>query len=555
MKPLPGKLSILLCAVGFVAEMAAAQTTLWTFPQAVGSNATTDTGDDSYPDLATDGAGNWVAVWQSNDSLSGTIGTDFDILTSRSGDDGATWTAPVPLNGNAAIDTGADHVPDICTDGAGLWIAAWHSTDSLGGVIGVDVDILVVRSTDNGATWTLPVPLNSNAAIDGEHDYVPKFATNRSGRWVAVWSAYYDVNSTYDRDIFVSRSTDGESWTPQAPLNANATMDSGEDFNPQIATDDAGNWIAVWESSDSLGNTTGTDYDILVSRSTSDGLTWTAPVPLHQFAASDSATDIEPYVATDRDGTWIAVWRSSESFGGVLGNDYDILASRSIDNGATWTAPLPVNSFAATDNSTEFHPQLVNDGAGLWVAMYPSSNTLSGTIGFDLDVLVSRSTDNGASWSPAMVLNTNATTDSSTDEYPKLITDGNANWIAVWRSNDTLGGTIGSDYDILFARATDTDADAVSDSNETTNGTDPNNADSDQDLLDDGEEPTLYSTDPLNPDTDGDGVLDGIEIDLGTDPNDPFDFPILPLTWLWVAAGGAVIILAATAARRSAAKV
>ena len=30
--------------------------------------------------MATDGAGNWVAVWQSNDSLGDTIGTDFDIL-------------------------------------------------------------------------------------------------------------------------------------------------------------------------------------------------------------------------------------------------------------------------------------------------------------------------------------------------------------------------------------------------------------------------------------------------------------------------------------------
>ena len=56
--------------------------------------------------MTTDGAGNWVAVWDSGDSLGGTIGTDHDILVSRSSDAGATWTAPAALNTNAATDSG-----------------------------------------------------------------------------------------------------------------------------------------------------------------------------------------------------------------------------------------------------------------------------------------------------------------------------------------------------------------------------------------------------------------------------------------------------------------
>ena len=58
-------------------------------------------------EVTTDGLGTWVAVWQSGDSLGGTIGwRDWDILVARSTDDGATWTAPVPLNTNAASDVG-----------------------------------------------------------------------------------------------------------------------------------------------------------------------------------------------------------------------------------------------------------------------------------------------------------------------------------------------------------------------------------------------------------------------------------------------------------------
>jgi hypothetical protein len=64
---------------------------------------------------------------------------------------------------------------------------------------------------------------------------------------------------------------------------------------------------------------------------------------------------------------------------------------------------------------------------------------------------------------------------------------------------------------------TDTDGDGVCDSDEVTNGTDPNNPDSDGDGVDDGDEGAL-GTDPNNPDTDGDGVNDGDELVLGTDP-------------------------------------
>ena len=108
--------------------------------------------------MTTDGAGHWVAVWASDDSLGGTIGTDDDILVARSTDNGATWTAPAALNTNAATDSGYDEEPQVTTDGAGHWVAVWHSDDSLGGTIGTDWDILVARSTDNGATWTAPPP-------------------------------------------------------------------------------------------------------------------------------------------------------------------------------------------------------------------------------------------------------------------------------------------------------------------------------------------------------------------------------------------------------------
>jgi len=51
-----------------------------------------------------------------------------------------------------------------------------------------------------------------------------------------------------------------------------------------------------------------------------------------------------------------------------------------------------------------------------------------------------------------VALNTTAATDSGYDQQPQLETDGGGTWVAVWESDDSLGGTIGSDSDILVAR-------------------------------------------------------------------------------------------------------
>ncbi|NUM56507.1 MAG: PQQ-dependent sugar dehydrogenase [Candidatus Hydrogenedentes bacterium] len=67
----------------------------------------------------------------------------------------------------------------------------------------------------------------------------------------------------------------------------------------------------------------------------------------------------------------------------------------------------------------------------------------------------------------------------------------------------------------------DTDGDGLTDSQEATAGTNPNNPDTDGDGLNDGPEVLTHGTDPLNPDSDGDGLTDGDEVNVyGTDPND-----------------------------------
>ncbi len=74
----------------------------------------------------------------------------------------------------------------------------------------------------------------------------------------------------------------------------------------------------------------------------------------------------------------------------------------------------------------------------------------------------------------------------------------------------------------------DDDADGLTNQEEDGLGTDPNDADTDNDGIDDGVEALESGTDPLDWDTDGDGVSDGAEVAAGTNPLDANDYPAMP---------------------------
>jgi len=467
----------------------------WSYPAPLNTNAATDSGGDYQPEVTTDGGGNWVAVWESDDDLGGTIGTDRDILVARSTNNGATWTPPAALNSNAATDSGWDLAPQVTTDGAGHWLAVWMSG--------------VARSTDNGATWTYPAALNTNS---GSVEY-PQVTTDGAGQWLAVWNSSDDLGGTIgtDQDILVARSTDnGGTWTDPAALNTNAASDLGVDTYSEVTTDGAGHWLAVWNSSDDLGGTIGTDRDILVARSTDNGATWTDPAALNTNAATDSGGDWWPQVTTDGAGHWLAVWYSYDTLGGTIGTDQDILVARSTNNGATWTAPAPLNTNAGADSEYDTHPQVATDGGSNWVAVWQSVDSLDGTIGEDGDVLLARSTNNGATWTAPAPLNSSAAADSEVDEQPALTTDRAGNWLAVWMSRENLGGTIGWDEDILYATCSPLDADC--DGIPTVADTDPFDPfvcqDLDDDACDDCSVLGMPDASRDGADTDSDGACD-----------------------------------------------
>lgn len=415
---------------------------------ALNGPAQTDTALDVLASLATDSAGQWLSVWVSDDDMDGTIGSDTDILLAGSSDNGLTWSAPIALNKTAPDDSADDTEPMIVADAAGNWVVAWSSTEDLSGAGGTDRDILFARSADQGTTWTNVAALNVDAALDTGDDERP-FITTNGGIFLAAWQSN-DGSSGPDFDIRVSRSfTGGASWTPSILLNSNGGGDSAQDIHPVLATDSAGNWLAVWESNDAAF---GGESDLFVARSIDDGGTWTSPLPLDQNAAIDTGIDTNPTIATDGSGTWIVAWDSTEPLEGTIGVDRDVIYSRSTDNGTTWTAPQALNSNAGSDTGDDISPHLLVDSSGTWTVAWNSNEPFGGIVGDDDDIFVARSTDGGMTWTAPAVLNKNAAEDLGGDTRPQIATNPTGDHVvAVWHSDDDLAGTVGIDSDIFYS--------------------------------------------------------------------------------------------------------
>lgn len=538
---------LLLVAVCGVPGASSAQT--FGLPAALNGNAV----DDTEHDLATDSAGNWVAAWRSESTLGGSIGTDWDILVSRSTDDGASWTAPAALNSYAGTDSERDRTPSVASDGAGNWVAVWASENSLGGTIGTEYDILVARSADDGATWTAAAALNDHAATDPTAvDQAPDVTSDGAGNWITVWLSTHSPGGALgtDADVFVARSTDnGSSWTAAAVLNSNATTDGEVSESAlRLTTDSGGTWIATWTSYDSLGGTLAIGQDILFARSTDAGANWSVTQALNSDAFTEVAGDSRAEVANDGAGTWVAVWQSS-SQRATLGFDDDILVAQSTDGGATWTAATPLNTYAATDSWDDQQPHLTTDGSGNWLAVWSTAETLGETaIGYlQYNLVLARSTDGGVTWTTPEFLSRPDALRFGDDEKPRVATDGAGRWVVIWETDN------GSNYDEILryaASGTDTDGDGILDGNELGGyGTNPGVADTDGDGLPDGVEVWAYGsnpltdddvdgdglsnatevfvtgTNPIHPDTDWDGFTDGEEVAAGTDPLDPLSVP------------------------------
>jgi hypothetical protein len=376
---------------------------------------------DDNVSLAGDAAGNWVAVWSSRDSADG-LGSDEDVVSSVSADGGATWSPLLAVTPDAATDGQDDHDSGsaVATDGAGVWLVVLTPATA--------PDLVLRRSVDNGASWGVPI------TVPGGYN-APQIA-EAAGTWLVVaWGNPPGAGT--DGEIEFSRSVDaGLTWSAAGTVNVDAMSDSERDTFPRVVGDGAGNWLVAWNG----------DGNVDVAVSVDDGQSWGPRTAL----GGSSIGLTRPVVATDGAGRWIVTWENNQT---------EAVYSISDDLGTTWTAPQLLDSGPRSADRNEALPWIETDGSGTWyVAWFIINDSMGGPLGTDPDIVISRSLDNGDTWSSPAALDPSAKGQKGGELSPVLAYGGAGRWLAAYSTDHPFGGSLpkaGDDADIVFLRATD----------------------------------------------------------------------------------------------------
>lgn len=365
-----------------------------------------DGGANSRPDvavdLATDGAGHWVAV---------TTGP----YVSTSSDNGDTWTNPVLLPGGLYGSMFWAHESNVVTDGLGTWLISWIFDDD---TPGVDSEVMVSRSSDNGATWSLPMLIASDAATSSGYNNRPRLAADGTGRWMATWHTADPVNG--DDDIrFTTSSDNGFTWAPVAWLMATAPLDTINQNWPDVATDGHGHWVISYNEF----GIAAVDWRIKTRQSADFGVTWASPLT-HGMTLGLGVSDL------DSDG----------SSGFVVAHaGLQTIVSVSSDGGASFGGTPAVSRLYGSEQGRS---RIATDGDGEWVAIWDTDSDPYLIGGSDRDVVFADSTDHADSWSVANYVDHRDANldDNINDGWPDIATDGAGRWIAAWQRpfNDSL---------------------------------------------------------------------------------------------------------------------
>ena len=229
---------------------------------------------------------------------------------------------------------------------------------------------------------------------DGQNSKNPQVAVDNNGNAVAVWEEW-EVGSDH-WSIYSARYSSG-AW------GAAKLIDNGAypAHNPEVAMDGKGTAIAVWEQFD------GAYFSIYSARYSAGH--WGTPKMI-DTGVGDS---YYPQIAMDDHGNAVAVWMH---FG--LPTDNNIFVNR-YSAGAWGTARA-----IKTGTGTAYDPQIAMDGKGTAITVWQQND------GAHFSIYASRYS--AGVWARAKVIET-APGDAAT---PQIAMDSNGNGVAVWQQYD-----------------------------------------------------------------------------------------------------------------------
>ena len=383
--------------------------------------------------IAVDAHGNLNIIWAEMDCIQVFPFTcTWHLFYTRSEDGGATFSTPKDIANQSPGD--ALFGPQIAISPKGAINVAWEG-DSTG------ADIFFARSTDEGATFSLPIDVSLDNGLAAD----PEIAIDDHGMIGLVWAA---VNPDDTVSSFFSRSTDGVNFSVPDEL-----CGTGESCNaPQIAFDHHGNIDLVWSGAACASCT----QDAVFSRSMDSGANFSAPLNLSN---STDPMVTAPQITLDEKGAVNVVWSKNTS------GTAQVYFARSA-NGVIFSTPLVLSVGPGNSTFPELAIGSARDHAGLHGEIHdevfgsrlalaaknqrnfcaPNRDAINAAWFNDAsgEIFFSRSVNDGRTFSTPKAIST-PTGGSGTEPYIAVDSDGRIN--LVWEDSATAA--------ILFTRSND----------------------------------------------------------------------------------------------------
>ena len=282
-----------------------------------------------------------------------------------------------------------------------------------------DCAVAAFASSNGGSTWTKTTISRTWGGTTFGITFDPAIDYDKSGTFYYSFGGA-PLSGSYPNSIAVSKSTNGTTWSVPMAVT----------FNRNKAFDDK-YYIAVDRSNTSFANRIYVSWDrnqgnnqlLYISYSTNGGTSWTAPIKVN-----DGTSKFERVI-----GAYPAV---NQSTGVVFDSWHDyakniIFVDKSSNGGISWgadVAAVTTHAGFGTDigcvggrSQGPAHALKVGPSGTLYL-VYADPVT-SGTNSRKFDVLLTKSTNNGTSWSAPVVLNNDNT---ATDQFhPTLSVTGN----------------------------------------------------------------------------------------------------------------------------------
>jgi hypothetical protein len=356
-------------------------------------------------------ATNVIGVWQQD---RWTDGGAHGLQTAYSTTSGASWSNPTPI----PWSTCAGSTEPRYTRASDPWVSFGpggiaHAISLSFDPNGFTTAVLASRSTNGGASWSAPAVLidDNDLRFFNDKESITADSTN-SNLVYGIWDRIYkpgqskgfpsQVNSFAFRGVpTLARSTDaGQTWEPARPISSNANLFT---IGNQIVVLPNGTLIDFTDYSTGSGVQPSNHHWKAVFRSTDHGVTWSKPITISQVTEVGTRIPDGSFpvraggddIAVDpANGNLYAAWTDSRFNDGTHN---DIVVSKSTDGGLTWSAPTKASKNPV--GVAAFTPSIHVNGDGKVAITYYDFRNPTAASFVATDFWMEISSNGGSTWS------------------------------------------------------------------------------------------------------------------------------------------------------------